>query len=421
MRTHVLAWLSALTLGLAAAVGMASPAAAADGDPVELLLFWGDGCPHCADEKEWLVGIQDEYPDLVVKDYEVWFDEENRQLYEEVAADHGIEPQGVPGTFVGDLGWIGFSDATAAEIEATIAALTAGEEPEPVQQAVVDIPLVGPVDLGDSSLVVSTLVIGFVDGVNPCSLWVLTVLLALVLHGGSRKRVMAVGGTFLLVTSAMYGLYIIGFFSVLSYVGYVGWIQLAVAVVVGALGLLQIKDYFWFHEGPSLGIGDDSKPGMFKRMRGLAAHDRPLPGVLLATAGLAVGVSLLETPCTVGLPMMWTNLVSQQDVGLPGAAVLFALYMAVFLLDELIVFAVAVTTMRATRLQERHGRELKLVSGVVMVTLSVVMLAAPQVMESILGALGVFAAAAAVVAVVVAVGRSRERPRPERADRTPRE
>ncbi len=377
--------------------------------PVELQLFWGDGCPHCAAEKKWLTGLQERYPELVVRSYEVWFDEGNRQLFAEVAAEHGVEPQGVPGTFVGEASWIGFNDAVAFEIEEAVRIASEGGTPMPTQQTTVDIPFVGQVDLGDSSLVVSTLVIGFVDGVNPCSLWVLTMLLALVLHSGSRRRVAAVGGTFLLVTAAMYALYVVGIFSVLSYVGYVDWIQRAVALLVATLGVLQIKDYAWFHRGPSLGIGEGSRPGLFRRMRGLAAHDRPLPVVLIATTGLAVGVSLLETPCTVGLPMIWVNLVAQQDVGPAGAAVLFLLYMSVFLLDELLVFGAAVATMRATKLQEKHGRELKLVSGTVMLTLAFVMLAAPQVMESVWGALGIFALAALVVAVVLAIGRARDR------------
>jgi cytochrome c biogenesis protein CcdA/glutaredoxin len=380
-----------------------------DDSSVELQLFWGDGCPHCAAEKAWLSELQDEFAGLEIRQYEVWYDEENRALFERVAKEHGVEPQGVPGTFVGGAGWIGFNDAIALEIEEAVRTASEGGTPVASDQTVVAVPFVGDVDLGDSSLVVSTLVIGFVDGVNPCSLWVLTMLLALVLHSGSRRRVAAVGGTFLLVTSAMYALYIVGIFSVLSYVGYIDWIQRAVALLVATLGLLQIKDYVWFHRGPSLGIGEEAQPGLFRRMRGLAAHDRPLPAVLVATTGLAIGVSLLETPCTVGLPMIWANLVAQQEVGSAGAAVLFLLYMSVFLLDELLVFGVAVATMRATKLQERHGRELKLVSGTVMLTLAAVMILAPQVMESVWGALGVFGLAAVVVAVILATGRARER------------
>jgi hypothetical protein len=254
---------------------------------------------------------------------------------------------------------------------------------------------------------VSTLVIGFVDGVNPCSLWVLSVLLAIVLHTGSRRRVFAVGSVFLVVTAGLYGLYITGMYSALDYVSEVEWIRVAVACVALVFGLIHLKDYFWFKQGPSLSIPEGAKPGIYQRMRRVAAPDRSLPAVLTGTVILAAGVSLLETPCTAGLPLLWTNLLASNNVGLLQASGLFAVYMAVFLLDELIVFGAAVFTLRAARIQEQHGRALKLTSGVVMTTLALVLLVAPQVLESAAGALLVFTAAGLVIAMVLLLTRIR--------------
>ena len=203
------------------------------------------------------------------------------------------------------------------------------------------------------------------DGVNPCSLWVLSVLLAIVLHSGSRGRVILVGSTFLFVTTAMYGLYIVGFYSALDYVGEMAWIRLGLAAIAITFGVLQLKDGLYPGVGPSLSISADRKPGLYKRMRSVAAADRGLPAVIAGTVALAVGVSLLETPCTAGTAAAvdracWPT----QGVSTATAAGLFALYMTVFLLDELIVFGVAVFTLRAAKLQERHGRVLKLIAGI---------------------------------------------------------
>lgn len=367
-------------------------------EPVELVLFWGDGCPHCAAEKRFLTDLQGDFPDLMIRQYEVWYDEANRQLFVETAAAAGVEARSVPTTFIGEHVWIGFSDAVGADIRAVVEGAFEGREVQPSNQYVVDVPLLGDVDLGDRSLLLSTLVIGFVDGVNPCSLWVLSILLALVLHSGSRRRLAAVGTTFLLVTSAMYGLYIAGAYSALSYVGYLTWIEVAVAVVAGGLGILQLKEAFGVQAGPRLGIPAGSKPGIYQRMRGLADPDRSLPALLGATAALAVGVSLLETPCTLGLPILWTNLLTEHGVGAAGAVALFVIYLVVFLIDELILFVTVLATMRALKVQERHGRALKLASGVVMVTLAIVMLVRPATMESVSGTLAVFGLALALVA-----------------------
>ncbi len=277
-------------LGPARAV--AAPIATADEAPATLLLFHGEGCPHCAAERAWLTDLSATYPQLRIEQYEVWNDAANRALLDQYATDLGFEPSGVPVTIVGDQVWIGFSEPIAGEIEATVAAAMAldaptstgpsapptatgpplPEQPIPSTGPSVELPLVGTVDLGGSPLLVSTVLIGFADGINPCSLWVLAVLLAIVLHSGSRGRVALVGSTFLLVTAGMYGLYIVGMYSALDYAGQLGWIRAGVAVVALAFGVLQLKDGLAPGVGPSLSISPSRRPAHLPRhARGRAA------------------------------------------------------------------------------------------------------------------------------------------------------
>lgn len=385
--------------------GTPAAAAAAEGDEVELVLFWGDGCPHCAAEKEWLADVEREYPGLTITAYEVWYDEANRQKFVEAGERLGFEPSGVPTTIVGDRVWVGFSDQTADEIETTIELLgaggaasgstTAGES----SSARIDVPLVGEVGLADKSLVVSTLIIGFVDGVNPCSLWVISVLLAIVVRTGSRGRVVAVGSTFLVVTAGMYAVYMAGIYSAMTVMAHLGVIQAVVAGVALLFGAVSVKDYFAFRKGLSFTIRDSAKPGIYKRMRAASGHQN-IFAALGATVVLAIGVSLLETPCTAGFPVLWTGMLADAGVGGVEAAGLFGLYMTPFLLDELVVFALAIFTMRATKMQEKHGQLLKLVAGTTMLALGVVMLVRPETMEDPLGALVVFVLAFAAAWLV---------------------
>ncbi len=367
-------------------------------DPAaDLVLFWGDGCPHCAAEKEWLAEYGAEHPELTFTLYEVWYDEANQQLLLDTAEAFGFEVSGVPTTIVGDQVWIGWADSIQDQVEY---ALEAGLDPSasPTDDDtgttgdVVDVPLLGEVALSEHSLLVSTVIIGFVDGVNPCSLWVISVLLAIVLRTGSRRRVLVVGSTFLAVTAAMYALYMAAFYSALTVIGWMGWIQVVVAGVAGIFGIVSVKDYFAFKKGLSFTISDSAKPGIYKRMRAIAGQDALLPA-LGATVVLAVGVSLLETPCTAGFPVLWTGMLHANDVGPAATVGLFVAYMIPFLLDELVVFALAVVTMRATKFQDKHGELLKLFAGVTMLVLAAVMLIDPTLMESPLAALGLFAGA----------------------------
>jgi drug/metabolite transporter (DMT)-like permease len=115
--------------------------------------------------------------------------------------------------------------------------------------------------------------------------------------------------------------------------------------------------------------------------------------------------------------LLWANLVAEQEVGLVGTIPLFGLYMLVFLLDELVVFGAAVIAMRAMKLEERAGRLLKLIGGVVMIALAGTLVFAPEAMSSVSGALAVFGVAVAVVVIILAVEWAMGRRRGRKAGR----
>ncbi|MGO0577887.1 hypothetical protein [Ornithinimicrobium panacihumi] len=259
--------------------------------------------------------------------------------------------------------------------------------------------------LGERSLFVSTALIALVDGVNPCSLWVLTVLIALTLNTGSRRRTLIVGLTFITVTAAIYALFIAGLFTVLTVVSFGPWIRIAVALVALFFAVVNIKDYFWFKKGLSFTIADKDKPGIYRGMRKVLAQGDNLPALIGATAVLAAGVSLVEFGCTAGFPVLWTNILTTHDVGAGLFVALLLVYMLIYQIDELLIFGTAVVTLRASRLQETQGRVLKLVGGMLMVSLALVMIFRPELMSGITSSLLVFGVAILASALVLLVHR----------------
>lgn len=424
----IIAALLFLPAWAAAAVATATPTGAPvaaqpdEWGETDLILFWGDGCPHCEAEMQWLEQAVIAYPELTVHQYEVWYDEANRTLLSEVAAELGFEPSGVPVTVMAGRHWIGWSEVVQAELVSHIEAqLGDSTDAEGVTDEATDaattieVPFFGEVTLGES-LVASTLIIGFVDGMNPCSLWVITVLLAIVVRTGARGRVIAIGVIYLVITAVMYGLFIMGIYSALGVVSHLGIVQLVVALVAGALGVVSVKDYFAFKQGVSMTISDSAKPGLYQRMRAVAGHESLLPA-LGATVVLAVGVSFIEIPCTAGFPLLWAGLLEANGVGFVEGLGLLGLFMVPYLLDELLVFAVAVFTMRSLKMQERHGRLLKLIAGTMMIALALTMLLAPEAMNRPVTALAIFTAALGAAAVIHLLTR---RLRPDDADESPR-
>jgi thiol-disulfide isomerase/thioredoxin len=401
-----------------------------DNGSVVLYFFWGDGCPHCATAKPVLVELNNKYPELAIRSYEVWYVESNRALYTQMADKYGV-PQngrGVPLFLLGDTYWIGWSDSIQEEITAKIescmvqacpdagAGIMPGASSEIIQSQPGNTAQIDPqakeinffgnkINLERQSLFISTLLISFVDGVNPCSVWVLTMLLALTLHTGSRKKVLVIGFIFLTVTAAVYAMFITGLFTFFSIVSFATWIQAIVALVAVFFAAVNIKDYFWYKEGISFTISDENKPGIFHRMRKVMDASQSFWGMAGATVVLAAGVSLVEFSCTAGFPVLWTNLLTSQKVTASVFILLLLLYMIIYQFDEMVIFLTAVTTLKASKLEEKHGRILKLIGGMLMLTLGLVMLINPTYMNSLSGSLLVFGITLALILLVLLVHR----------------
>ena len=91
-----------------------------EGNEVVLYEFWGNGCPYCIRLNVFLEGMEDKYPSLVVKKYEVWDNQGNNNLMLEMAKAYDVNVEGVPAVFINDKFISGFSTARGEEIEAEI-------------------------------------------------------------------------------------------------------------------------------------------------------------------------------------------------------------------------------------------------------------------------------------------------------------
>jgi hypothetical protein len=150
-----------------------------------------------------------------------------------------------------------------------------------------------------------------------------------------------------------------------------------VAVIIG---LLNVKDYFWFQKGPSLVIPESAKPGLFRRMRPLLVADNTA-AMLFGTATLALAANSYELLCTAGFPMVYTRTLTLSELeGFQYYAYL-VVYNLIYVLPLIAIVAVFAWTLGARKLSERQGRLLKLISGLMMLGLGLVLLIDPEVLS----------------------------------------
>jgi cytochrome c biogenesis protein CcdA len=401
----------------------AAPAAGEEqGNEPELWFFWGEGCSLCEKAAAWLDELSGAHPLLVINRSEVWHDGREKARYRAMLEERGMRASWVPCFVLGETVWEGFNDTIAAEIrwEVEYSRVQVYGDDQPgnpfhvsdaagraLPVSTISMGPLGTVDVQRQPLLAATLLIALVDGFNPCSLWVLTLLMAMILNTHSRLRIAAVGGTFLLVTASVYGLFIAGLFAALTVVSYLDHVRMLAALPALFFAAVNIKDYFAFGKGLSLTIPQSMKPSLYRGGR-MIKKERSLPQLLAATAVFAAGAAVIELPCTAGFPAIWAGLLSQAGVAGTGFIILLAAYLAVYLAIEIVVIAAALITLRITRLQEAHGRSLKLIGGMVMAALAVVLLVNPAVLNRLEGSLYIFGGALLVSSLVMAAPRLRQ-------------
>jgi hypothetical protein len=268
----------------------------------------------------------------------------------------------------------------------------------------VDLPLFGRLDARQTSLPVMTIMIAGLDSFNPCAFFVLLSLLGLLVHARSRSRMFLIGGIFVFFSGFIYYLFMAAWLNLFLLMGQVAVITTIAGCVSTVIGLINIKDYFFFKQGVSLTIPDSAKPRLFDRMRRLL-HAASLPSILAGTTVLAMVANSYELLCTAGFPMVFTRILTLHPMSATAYYLYLGLYAGVYVVPLFLIVAVMSITLGSRKLTEQQGRVLKLISGSMMFGLGIVLIFNPAILNSLSVSVVLLAGALAVSGVIAALDR----------------
>ncbi|MBI2386906.1 MAG: NrdH-redoxin [Elusimicrobia bacterium] len=359
-------------LAIILALALAGSVRSAEAPPA-VEAFTRPGCPHCARAAVWLSGLESRRPGVRVVRHDIASDPLAAARLVRLSRRDGHPGALVPSFLVGERLVVGFrdGDTTGRLIED----LLSGAAPASPEEVV--LPVLGRVSAARSGLLAFTLAVGLADGFNPCAMWVLLFLLSLLAHVHSRARMIAIAGTFLFVSGAVYYLFMTAWLGAFLALGDSRPLQAGLGLLALAAAAIHLKDALAPGAGPSLSIPDSAKPGIYARVREIVTA-RNLPAALAAACALAVGVNLVEMLCTAGLPAIYTQVLASHHLGFWERQGYLLVYIAAYMLDDGLMTAAAVATLSTARLQERGGRILQLVSGAVLAALGLALLFKPE-------------------------------------------
>lgn len=368
---------------------------------VSVYVFWQKGCYHCEKEKVFLKKLQKKYPDIQIQYFEVSESKENLKLLNQISKKMGFEISGFPITIIGKRYFIGFLDekTTGFSLEKVIIkeqktpsfdvieALHSNEKQpyvatksKEVIPEKISIPFFGQINIKHLSLPLITLLFGAIDGFNPCAMWALVMLISFLIVMKDKKKIILLGSLFIFVSGWMYFMFMAAWLNLLIFLSYIKWMKIAIGIIAISGGAYYLKEFWTNKEGACQVTSSKYKQKIAQKLSFFTQTNR----LWLAALGiclLAFLVNFIELICSAGLPIVYLQILRVNELASLHYYLYIFLYIFIFMLDDLIVFFIAIFTLQMIGFTTKYSRFSHLIGGAVLLIIGVLLIFKPDLLS----------------------------------------
>ena len=373
---------------------------------VNIYLFHSYTCKHCKEEIKLLDELEKEYDNIKVYKYEV-NENGNGELLKNISEIMGSKVTGTPYTIIGNKVFsgydyenskgrfkgaieyyskYGYEDKVGEYISSIPLPSYEVKDNDPdVDEYIsnyisykVKLPLIGEVKLKNLTLPLITVVIGLADGFNPCAMWVLLFLISMLIGMKDKKRMWILGSTFLLTSALIYLIFMMSWLNLANLLISVVWVRVIIAVVSLVGGFINLRGYIKHRKVSGCDVVDDKKRNRIITRIKKFTTEKNFWLAILGVIVLAISVNVVELACSAGLPVMFIEILSLNNLTAIEEIIYIVLYMLFFLLDDFVVFVIAMTTLSLTGVSSKYGNLSKLIGGILMLLIGLLLMFKPE-------------------------------------------
>lgn len=400
--------------------------AKADEKVINIHLFYGNGCPHCAAEEEFLSDYLKDRTDVKLYKYEVWYDSNNQELLSKVQKEMGTtNKNGVPFTVIGKKTIVGYADGVtdeqikdainyylnndyrdyAGEITGKVKKNEVKEDTTKDESKAEDkkenkiekaddtkdsdqtdenvtVPVLGKINAKKVSLPILAVVLGFVDGFNPCAMWILIFLITMLFNMKDRKKMWILGLTFILTSGIVYLMFMLAWLNLATFISKIAFIRLLIAVIALVVGLINVYKYIDSLKKKDEGCDVVDKKDRKKIMEKIISitHEKKFIIALLGIMALAASVNIIELMCSIGIPLLFTQILAMNNLSTFSYMIYMFIYIFFFLIDDIVIFVISMVTLKVTGLSTKYTKYSHLVGGIIMLIIGLLLIIKPELL-----------------------------------------
>ncbi|MFO7773189.1 MAG: hypothetical protein R6V59_04535 [Dehalococcoidia bacterium] len=378
--------ISLVILGIVLGIIGQQPAAPPiDGEGFEVHFFWLEGCSACAKQKPFMAELAAQYPEIAIIERDCRIDSE-WELLGEMLAERGVEraPM-VPTTIFGNQVFMDWDseETTGRKIEEALQQCLDGECPAPPDEDPNDtivLPIFGEIIPAEYSLGALAVILGLVDGFNPCALWVLIYLISLVATLRDKRKIWLIVGSFVLASGVIYFLLMTAWLNVFLLIGFVRPVTIVIGLVALGGGILQMKEFIQAKGEIVCEVtSEESREKTMGKMQRIVSSPVSF-ATILGIIALAFAVNSIEFVCSAAIPAVFTHVLALSNLTTLQYYTYILLYVFFFMLDNLIIFGGAAFAMTSS-LGVRYAKYARPVGAIILIVLGALLLFAPDLLR----------------------------------------
>jgi len=365
---------------------------------ITVYFFYGDGCPHCAAEENAIISKLEDEDNIEVKKYEVWYNEDNQALLKKVQESYGVST-GVPCTVIGNTAIVGYNSNTKEKIndvleyyqnndyEDQMIKIINNEKVEftdSYEKSLTEVnqeinTIFGNINLSKVSVGVAAIIIGLVDGFNPCAMWVLLFLISTLIGMNDKKKMIIYGSVFLLTSGLVYFIIMFSWLNIIINVSTSIYFRNIIAIIAIIAGLYNLYNYYKSlkkDDGCNV-VNKEKRKSIISRIKKFT-QEKSFILAILGVMALAISVNIVELLCSAGLPLIFSEILAINNISGAKAIIYDLIYIIFFMIDDFIVFLIAVKTMNIVGISTKFNKYSHLIGGLIMLLIGLLLIFKPE-------------------------------------------
>ena len=344
-------------------------------DKVNIYLFYSKICPHCQKEEKYFETLKEKYQDKInIYTYEVTENKTNNEIMKSLKKELKENSQGVPFTIIGSKTFLGYDESFNERIENTIDSYL---NENTTTDNTYTIPILGKIEAKNASIILIAVILGFIDGFNPCAMWILLLLINMCISIKDKKKMLIVCLTFIITSGIIYFLSMLGIGFILDLTT-IAYIRNIIAILAIVLGIYNLYTYIKTRKETGCHVvKKEKRKTIITKINNILNNKNTLL-MFGGTIILATSVNLIEMACSLGFPTIFLEILSINNIHGFLKITYLLIYILFYLIDDIVVLFLSIKAFEAKGISTKYNKYVHLIGGIIMVLMGILLIFKPE-------------------------------------------